>query len=97
MGLAPLTPAVARARLVEGRRAALLTDFRGTAPVDESALPDIIVGVGDLLVDHPQIVELDLNPRSRQAAARGRGRARPGEPREHGSREGVRWNLRDGT
>jgi acetate---CoA ligase (ADP-forming) len=62
IGLAPLTPAVARALLAEGRRAALLHGFRGTAPVDESTLADVIVGVGNLLVDHPQIVELDLNP-----------------------------------
>jgi acyl-CoA synthetase (NDP forming) len=62
IGLAPLAPGAARALLAEGRRATLLRGFRGGAPVDESRLADVIVGVGDLLADHPPIVELDLNP-----------------------------------
>jgi acetyltransferase len=69
IGLAPLATGEARAMLAEGRRAALLRGFRGAAPVSDSALADVVVGVGDLLADHPAIVELDLNP---LIASRGR-------------------------
>jgi acetyltransferase len=69
IGLAPLATGEARAMLAEGRRAVLLRGFRGAAPVSESALADVVVGVGDLLADHPAIVELDLNP---LIASRGR-------------------------
>jgi acyl-CoA synthetase (NDP forming) len=62
VGLAPLAPETARAMLAEGRRAALLRGFRGTAAVDEGALADVLVGVGNLLADHAAIAELDLNP-----------------------------------
>jgi acetyltransferase len=60
--LAPLAPGDARAMLAGGRRAALLRGFRGAAPVDEGALAAVLVGVGDLLVEHEEIAELDLNP-----------------------------------
>ena len=53
---------MARALLAEGRRATLLRGFRGAAPVDEDALAGVLVGVGDLLEDHPAVEELDLNP-----------------------------------
>jgi acetyl-CoA synthetase len=62
VGLAPLAPETARAMLVEGRRVALLRGFRGAAAVDEGALADVLVGIGNLLADHAAIVELDLNP-----------------------------------
>jgi acyl-CoA synthetase (NDP forming) len=60
--LAPLSPEDARAMLAEGRRAALLGGFRGAAPVDQGALAAVLVAVGDLLVEHAEIAELDLNP-----------------------------------
>ena len=62
VGLAPLTREMARAILAEGRWAPLLRGFRGAAPVDEDALAGVLVGVGDLLEDHPAVEELDLNP-----------------------------------
>ena len=62
IGLAPLAPETARAMLAEGRRAALLRGFRGAAAVDERALAGVLVGIGDLLLDHAAIVELDVNP-----------------------------------
>ena len=62
VGLAPLAPETARAMLGEGRRAALLRGFRGGAAVDEHALAGVLVGVGDLLLDHAAIAELDVNP-----------------------------------
>jgi acyl-CoA synthetase (NDP forming) len=60
--LAPVTPEAARAMLAEGRLAALLRGFRGAAPVDAAALGGILVGLGELLVARPEIVELDVNP-----------------------------------
>jgi hypothetical protein len=62
VGLAPLTRETARAMLAEGRRAVLLRGFRGGAAVDEDGLAGLLVGVGDLLMDHPAVEELDLNP-----------------------------------
>jgi acyl-CoA synthetase (NDP forming) len=62
VGLAPLPRERARAMLAEGRRSALLRGFRGAAAVDEDRLADVLVGVGELLVDQTAIVELDLNP-----------------------------------
>ena len=62
IGLAPLAPETARAMLAEGRRAALLRGFRGGAAVDEHALTGVLVGIGDLLLDHAAIAELDVNP-----------------------------------
>jgi acetate---CoA ligase (ADP-forming) len=60
--LAPLDAAEARVMLREGRRAALLGGFRGQPACDESALVAALVGIGELLVEHPEIVELDVNP-----------------------------------
>jgi acyl-CoA synthetase (NDP forming) len=60
--LAPLDAAEARAMLREGRRAALLGGVRGRPACDEAALVAAVVGVGDLLVEHPEIGELDVNP-----------------------------------
>ena len=62
LALAPLGPAETRAMLREGRTAALLGGFRGSPPCDEGRLAAVLTGIGDLLVDHPEIVELDVNP-----------------------------------
>ena len=98
IGLAPLAPEAARAMLAEGRRAALLRGFRGAAAVDEHALTGVLVGIGDLLAGPRGRRRAGREPPDRVGRpARGRGRARPGEPREHGSREGRRCDLRDGT
>jgi acyl-CoA synthetase (NDP forming) len=40
----------------------LLTGFRGQPPVDQDALADLIRIVGRLMMDEPDIEELDLNP-----------------------------------
>ncbi|WP_090945538.1 GNAT family N-acetyltransferase [Nonomuraea jiangxiensis] len=46
----------------ELRCAPLLHGYRGSPPVDLSALVDQVVRVGRLLDDLPQVAELDLNP-----------------------------------
>jgi acyl-CoA synthetase (NDP forming) len=44
------------------RCAALLTGYRGTAPADTPALEDLLLRLGRLAEEHPEIAELDLNP-----------------------------------
>jgi acetyltransferase len=60
--LAPLTSADAWDMFEEVRSAKLLTGLRGKPPADRDALADLIVRVGRLAGDHPEIAELDLNP-----------------------------------
>jgi len=60
--LAPLPDDEARGMIREGRRAALLAGFRGQPPVDGEGLVRVVIGVGELLVQHPQVTGLDLNP-----------------------------------
>ena len=61
--LAPLERADAR-RMVEGLRARhLLTEpFRGEPPVDLDALADVLVGLGRLAAERPDVVSVDVNP-----------------------------------
>jgi acetate---CoA ligase (ADP-forming) len=60
--LAPLTAADAEEMIDEVRSARLLTGLRGAPAADRAALVDAIVRVGQLAADHPEIVELDINP-----------------------------------
>jgi acetyl coenzyme A synthetase (ADP forming)-like protein len=60
--LAPLTAADAWDMLEEVRSAKLLQGLRGALPADRGALVDLIVRVGRLAAEHPEIAELDLNP-----------------------------------
>ncbi len=60
--LAPLGEKDACAMLQEGRKAVVLRGFRGMPPCAERPLTAVLMGIGDCLVDHPEIVELDLNP-----------------------------------
>ena len=56
--LAPVSPASASAMLTETRLTAALDN----AGFDSSALVDAVVAAAQLASDHPEIVELDLNP-----------------------------------
>jgi len=60
--MAPIDRAEAQS-MVEGIAAAeILRGVRGAAPVDQSALVDLIGRVSDLVIDFPQFAEVDLNP-----------------------------------
>ncbi|MFI5842297.1 GNAT family N-acetyltransferase [Catenuloplanes sp. NPDC051500] len=59
---APLTDLDAAALVDEPRSAPLLRGFRGAAPVDRAALADLLVRVGRLVDEHPEIRSLSLNP-----------------------------------
>jgi acyl-CoA synthetase (NDP forming) len=60
--LAPTSQADALDMLDSIKAAAVLQGVRGAAPADRPALAQIIVAVSQLVADHPEIVELDLNP-----------------------------------
>ncbi|WP_306213997.1 GNAT family N-acetyltransferase [Actinoplanes sp. RD1] len=44
------------------RAAPLLTGYRGSVPVDTAALEDLLLRLGRLAEDLPEVAELDLNP-----------------------------------
>ena len=59
---APLTDRDAAALLREPGAAPLLSGYRGSAPVDLGALADLLIRVGRLIDDFPQVRHLELNP-----------------------------------
>ncbi|GIJ71505.1 bifunctional acetate--CoA ligase family protein/GNAT family N-acetyltransferase [Virgisporangium ochraceum] len=60
--LLPVTDADAAAMWRSLRGAPLLTGYRGVAPADTAALEDLLLRVGRLAEDLPEVAELDLNP-----------------------------------
>jgi acyl-CoA synthetase (NDP forming) len=62
VGLAPIDLAGARELLARLRAYPVLTGARGAVPIDLDALAAVLCSVGELLVAHPEIAELDLNP-----------------------------------
>jgi acyl-CoA synthetase (NDP forming) len=62
LSLAPLTQADGLAMLVELRAARILEGVRGRPPIDRDAIARILVALGRLAVDHPEVVAADANP-----------------------------------
>jgi acyl-CoA synthetase (NDP forming) len=60
--LAPLDDEAADGMLDELRGAALLRGVRSRPPVDRAALASMLVALGRLGVERPDILEVDLNP-----------------------------------
>ncbi len=60
--LAPLDDVDAAELLSSIRGAKLLNGFRGAPPADRAALIDVLLKVGQLVDQIPEIAELDLNP-----------------------------------
>ncbi len=60
--LAPLTRNGARnmVRSIKGHK--LLSGFRGSPKTDIATIERMLVGLSDLVMDHPEIKELDINP-----------------------------------
>ena len=58
----PLSTVDASRALQSLRLWPLLTGFRGAAPADVDAVVKLVVAIGDLALDVPEISELDLNP-----------------------------------
>jgi acetyltransferase len=60
--LAPATLEEAHDMLRELRGQVLLEGFRGLPRVDRDAVARVLVAVGRLMAEHPEIAELDVNP-----------------------------------
>ena len=62
LALPPLDMELARGMIARTRISKLLQGFRGRPPVNMEALAGALVSVSRLMLDHPEIVELDINP-----------------------------------
>ena len=60
--IVPLTEKDAAEMTAEIRGARVLKGARGGKPADVAALRQLLVQVSDLVVKHPEIAEMDLNP-----------------------------------
>ncbi len=60
--LVPLTDVDADELVTAVRMAPLLDGYRGSPPCDVAALKDLLMRVGQLADDHPELVALTLNP-----------------------------------
>ena len=60
--VAPITATDAKEMITELKAYPLLKGFRNTPPADIEALVAILVSTSKLVMDNPQIKELDLNP-----------------------------------
>ncbi|MDE3085783.1 MAG: GNAT family N-acetyltransferase [Acidobacteriota bacterium] len=60
--LAPLTDVEATEMVRELRAAPLLTGYRGSPPVDTGAVVDVLVRLGRLAAELPELAEADCNP-----------------------------------
>jgi acetyltransferase len=60
--LAPLNDAEAREMMAETAAGQLLEGVRGQPPGDVAAVVETLIRVGRLMVDLPQVAEVDLNP-----------------------------------
>ncbi len=60
--IAPLTDTEAAAMPNDIKATVLLDDFRGKKAVDKQKIVDIILRLSQLVTDHPDIKELDINP-----------------------------------
>ncbi len=58
----PITDVDAREMMSELKSAPLLSGYRGGMPGDVEAVEDALLRVGAMVEDHPEIVEMDLNP-----------------------------------
>ena len=62
LALPPLDMELARGMISRTRISRLLKGFRGRPSVDMDALARALVSVSRLMLDHPEVVELDINP-----------------------------------
>jgi len=62
IGLPPLNRLLARRMIERTKVSRLLTGYRNLPPTDLTILEEVLVRLSQLVVDHPEIVELDINP-----------------------------------
>ena len=60
--VAPIDEATAEELIGEIKGSALLKGFRGLKPADFQVLVKTLVNISNLLMDHPEITNLDINP-----------------------------------
>ena len=60
--VAPITAQEAAEMIVQVRAYPLLNGYRNNPAADVKAIVDVLLSVSKLVVDHPEIKELDLNP-----------------------------------
>jgi acetyl-CoA synthetase (ADP-forming) len=60
--LAPLDQGEALSMMDEIKSSRLLTGFRGSKPLDKTSAAKVIMAVGDIMNDHPEIDSVDINP-----------------------------------
>jgi len=64
----PLNPVLARAQMARTRVWSLLQGYRGVPPAKIGAVAEVLIRIGQLAIDHPEIRELDINPLLADAA-----------------------------
>jgi len=62
VGLPPLNPLLARAQMTRTRVWRLLQGYRGRPPAAIDAIAEVLIRLGQLATEHPEIRELDINP-----------------------------------
>jgi acetyltransferase len=62
LGLPPMNRLLARRLMQETKAYALLNGYRNRQPADLEQLEEMIVQLSQLLIDFPEIAELDMNP-----------------------------------
>lgn len=62
LGLPPMNRLLARRMMQETRAWTLLQGYRNRPPADMERLEEIIIRLSQLLIDFPEIAELDMNP-----------------------------------
>ncbi|MGD1996666.1 MAG: acetate--CoA ligase family protein [Anaerolineae bacterium] len=60
--VAPLTQADAEEMIEEVRGSRLLEGIRGGRPVDEDSVVEALLALSQMMMENPQLVEVDLNP-----------------------------------
>ncbi len=62
IGIPPLNTILAKELIFRTRISKQMVSFRGRPPVDVSAITRVLVALSSMLVDIPELVELDINP-----------------------------------
>jgi len=60
--IAPITKLEAQEMITEVKAYPILRGYRGQPPADVNAIVEILLNTSKLVMDHPEIKELDLNP-----------------------------------
>ena len=58
----PLNPNLARAQIARTRVSKLMQGYRNQPPINIEAVADVLIRLSQLVVDHAEIAELDINP-----------------------------------